>query len=533
MEAGPFDIIVVGAGSAGCVLAGRLSEDPGRRVLLLEAGGSDRRLSIRVPIGYGLAFHDPAVNWRYETEPDPGTLGRTSYWPRGKVLGGSSAINAMVYCRGVPGDYDDWRDAGNPGWGWDELAPIFRSFERHIRPDGATQGDGPLWVSNREREYHPLKRHFYAAAREIGLSVLDDLNGADPEGVGPYATNTRRGLRCSAADAFLRPAMSRPNLAVQTHVQVERIVFEGRRATGVAAGGRVYRSRGEIILAAGAIDSPKLLQLSGIGPGAHLAALGIPVLHANDAVGAGLQDHLATNYYYRAVEPTLNAAFGTWPGRIRAALQYLLARRGPFSLSVNQIGGLVRSSPGLNRPDIQLYLNPLSYSAERTGPRQTLKPDPYPGFILSFNPCRPKSRGRIEAASPDARAPARIIPNYLSTDEDLVTVLAGARLLARLQDTTAIRGLLAAPPSFDLSGATDDAILDDFRARCGTVYHPCGTCRMGKDGVVGSNLRVHGVDAIRVADASIFPNITSANTNAPAILAGYKAAQMIMHADRT
>lgn len=529
-----FDYIIVGAGTAGCVLADKLSADGRARVLLLEAGGSDRRFAIRVPIGYGHSFHDPAVNWRYMTEPDPGTTGAAAYWPRGKVLGGSSSINAMVYCRGQPGDYDDWRDAGNPGWGWADVAPVFRAFERHVGPDGAARGDGPLWVSNREPEYHPLKRHFYAAARELGFPIAD-LNGDDPEGVGPYAITTRSGLRCSASDAFLRPAMRRANLCVLTDTFVERIEFEGRRAVGVrvrgGAGQRTLRCRGEVIVAAGAVNAPKLLQLSGIGPGRLLSALEIPVLIDNRAVGGGLQDHLGVSYFYRATEPTLNQDLGTWPGRIRAALRFLATRDGPLSLSVNQIGGLVRSAPDRPRPDMQLYFNPLSYSTLYDGKRKLMKPDAFPGFITGFNSCRPTSTGRIDVASPDPDAAPRIVPNYLATNQDVADALAGARLMARFQETQALRGLIAAGSSLDIARATDDEIVADFRARCGTVYHACGTCRMAPEsagGVVSPDLRVYGIEGLRVADASVFPNITSANTNAPTYLVAHKAAQAIL-----
>jgi choline dehydrogenase len=531
-----FDVVIVGAGSAGCALAERLTGDGRRRVLLLEAGGSDRRPWIRIPIGYGKTFFDRRINWMYQTEADPGLGNRTSYWPRGRVLGGSSSINAMVYCRGLPGDFDDWRDAGNPGWGWPDVAPMFAEFERHVAADGSVCGDGPLWVSQRAAEYHPIRRHFEAAAREIGLPVLDDLNTADPNGVAPYAINTRGGLRCSTADAFLHPARHRKNLVIRTNALVERVRFDGRRAVGVEyrmAGERRFAAAADqVILSAGAINSPQILQLSGIGPGAVLKAAGIPVLHANDAVGGGMQDHLGINYFHRATEPTLNQVLGTWRGRIACGLQYLAYRGGPLSLSVNQMGGLVRSTPGAARPDTQLYFNPLSYSIEHKGGRRLLKPDPWPGFILSFNPCRPTSKGRIDIASPDPAMPPRIAPNYLSTEQDIRDVVAGARLIGRFESTAAMRRLIDGPPRFDLSRASDEEIVADFRARCGTVFHACGTCRMAPiehGGVVDAGLRVYGAERLRVVDAAIFPNVTSANTNAPTIMVAHKAAQLILN----
>ncbi len=523
-----FDHIIIGAGTAGCVLADRLSADGRARVLVLEAGGSDRRFWIRTPIGYGMTLHDPKVNWCYAADPDPGLGERVTSVPRGKVLGGSSSINAMVYCRGIPEDFDDWRDAGNPGWGWADMEPAFASIEQR---DG--QGPGPVSVEIREREFHAIRRHFRAAALEIGLPVTDDMNGAHYEGVGPYAITTRRGLRWSAADAFLRPAMRRRNLSVMTGAHVTRILIEDRRAVGVELRGpgglRQVRARGAVILAAGAINSPQLLQLSGIGPGALLRDLGIPVVQAIEAVGANLQDHLGVNYVYRATEPTLNADLGTWPGRLRIGARYLAGRSGPLSLSVNQMGGLVRSHAGAARPDIQLYFNPLSYSAAFAGERPILKPDPFPGFILGFNPCRPTSTGRVDIVSPRPETAPRIRPNYLSTEADVATVLAGARLIGRLQDSTALGGLIDGVRPIDLSRAADERILADFRNRAGTVYHPCGTCRMApmdRGGVVDAALRVHGIEGLRVVDASVFPNITSANTNAPTLGLARRAADL-------
>lgn len=525
-----FDYVVVGAGSAGCVLADKLSADGRSRVLVLEAGGTDRRPWVKVPIGYGIGFHDPVVNWRFTTAPDAGLGGRQSYWPRGKVLGGSSSINAMVYCRGLADDYDDWRDAGNPGWGWSDVEPVFRSFERLVGPGGATHGDGPLWVEDREREYHPMKRHVYDAARELGIDRVD-LNGPRPDGIGPYAITTRRGLRWSAADAFLRPALRRPNVELRTGAAVERVLMQGRRAVGVSVlrGGRreTISCRGEVVLAAGAVNSPQILQLSGIGPGALLSGHGIAVVEENAAVGGGLHDHLGISYFFRATEPTLNDVLGRWSGRIRAGLAFALRRSGPLSLSVNQIGGIVRSSPDLPRPDIQLYFNPLSYQTEYRGRRVLLRPDPFPGFIIGFNACRPTSSGRIDIASPDPLAPPLIEPRSLSTNRDLADVLAGARLIGRFQATRTMRGLIAGTPRFDVAAADDDAIIEDFRERSGTVFHPCCTCRMARRedaGVVDPAGRVYGVEGLRVADASIFPSITSANTNAPAILVGHKVA---------
>lgn len=531
-----FDFIIVGAGSAGCILAERLSADPQKRVLLLEAGGSDARFWIRTPIGYGKTFFDASLNWKYSTEPDPGTGGRISYWPRGKVLGGSGSINAMVYHRGLAADYDEWRDVGNPGWGWSDVEQTYRSLEHRVDADGSVQGYGPLWVTNREREYHGLKHHFLDAAREIGLPFTSDFNGDSPEGVGAYAITTRKGLRWSSADAFLKPARRRPNLIVRTDALARRIVFQGRRAAGVeyTCGNRLFQAfaNSEVLVCAGAVNSPQLLQLSGIGPGRLLHEMGIPVVHDNPAVGGGLRDHLGINYLYRSTEATLNGVLGSWAGRLGVGIQFLLQRKGPLSLSINQMGGLVRASMESVQPDVQLYFSPISYSTQYAGERRLLLPDPYPGFIIGFNGCRPTSTGRIDIASPNPRQPPRIVPNYLSTQEDVRGALAGARLVGRLERSAAMRKLIAGGSSLDLSSAADELVLEDFRQRCGTVYHPCGTCAMrpeGDRGVVDPQLRVYGIDGLRVVDASVFPDITSANTNAPTMMVARMAAGFITH----
>jgi choline dehydrogenase len=528
-----FDYIVVGAGSAGCVLADRLSRSGQRTVLLLEAGGGDRGVLVRLPIGYGKLFHDPKRNWMYQAAPDPGLLGRADYWPRGRLLGGSSSINALVYCRGMPGDFDDWRDAGNPGWGWADVEPVFRRIETHVSATGQRVGDGPLWVRDVSAQAHRVCRYFFDAAAELGLPRTHDMNGAEPEGVGHYHITTRHGLRWSAADAFLRPAMARSNLCVETEAWAKRIRFEGGRAIGIdyTRGGLACeaRARAEVILSCGAVNSPQLLQLSGIGPAGVLRDLGIEVLLANDAVGANLQDHLAVSYFYRASERTLNDDIGTWAGRLRAGWQFLSRREGWLSLSVNQAGGFVRSRPDLARPDLQLYFNPLTYTTETTGKRRLIRPDPFSGFLISFQPCRPTSSGRIDIRSAEPFAAPRIAPSSLSSAADVASVLAGARLMQRFVATGALRRLIEAPIAPDPLSLDEDALLEDFRARAGSVYHPIGTCRMGPGpgAVVDSSLRVHGIDGLRVIDASVFPNLTSGNTNAPTIMLADKIAATI------
>ncbi|NBQ38778.1 MAG: choline dehydrogenase [Alphaproteobacteria bacterium] len=488
-----YDYVIVGAGSAGCVLANRLSESGKFTVLLIEAGGSDARFWIKTPIGYGITFFDKKVNWRFNSVPDKGLLDRTLYVPRGKVIGGSSSINAMVYARGAKSDFDDWEAAGNHGWGWDQVKQAFEAIERKVTKDGSAVGSGPLTVSDRQKDYHPLKRFFTKAVKQLQLAYADDGVAQGEEGLGPYLINTRNGLRCS----------------------------------------HTVKASKEVILSAGAIQSPQLLQVSGVGPADLLKQHGISIVKANENVGANLQDHLGINYYYRATEPTLNAQLGTRMGQLISGIKFLFTRTGPLTLSVNQMGGIIRSSKELKRPDLQIYFNPLSYSTEVAGKRRLTKPDPWPGFILSFNSCRPTSTGSVKINSSDPFAMPDIDFNYLSTNQDREDVIAGARFIGKLQNSPAMQELIKSEPVFDPSTASDEAIISDFRKRAGSVYHTSCTCRMAPEtegGVLDPELKVHGIKGLRVVDASSFPNVTSANTNAPTMMLAWRAAEMILRA---
>jgi choline dehydrogenase len=531
-----YDYIVVGAGSAGCVLANRVTADGRHRVLLVEAGGSDDRFWIRTPIGYGRTFYDRRVNWMYLTEPDPGTGGRVSYWPRGKVLGGSSAINAMVFIRGQRGDFDDWAAAGNPGWGFDDVLPYFIRMERHALGAGALHGgDGPLNVADVGADVHPLCADYLKACRELGLPVVDDLNGAVAECAGLYHITTRDGRRESAATAYLAPARGRANLDVVTGAHATRLLLEAGRAVGVEyrRGGATIRAgaRAEVIVAAGAVNSPLLLQLSGIGPAALLQRHGIAVAADLPAVGRHLQDHLGIDFLYRSRRPTLNEELRPWWGKLRAGARYLLARRGPLSLSVNQGGGFARGRAGLARPNLQLYFSPVSYTRAPPGKRPLMSPDPFPGFLLGYSVCRPTSRGEVEIRSADPFDRPVIRPRYLSTEEDVAAMLEGSRLMRRLAATPALAALVEEELKPGPAVETDAAMIDDIRARSSTVFHASCTCRMGPDpaeAVVDARLRVHGLAGLRVVDASVFPSVTSGNTNAPAIMVGEKGADLIL-----
>ncbi len=531
-----FDFIIVGAGSAGCVLANRLSESGRHTVLLLEAGGSDRHFWLKTPIGYGMSFYNPTVNWMYRTESDPGLADRQGYWPRGKVLGGSSSINAMVFIRGQRADFDGWAALGNSGWGWADVLPYFIKMEDSDHGPSQWRGaGGPLHVSDVARHVHPLCETYLRAGVQMGLVRNPDINGESNEGVALNQITTRDGLRASSSTAYLRPALRRANLRVETGAQVSKILFDGTRAAGVAytRHGQTHhcRARREVIVSAGSINSPQLLQLSGVGPGAALQSLGIAVVADSPAVGQHLQDHLCIDYVYRSRTPTLNDQLGPWPAKLRAGVQYLLTRGGPLSLSINQGGGFFRSREGLTEPNMQLYFSPLSYMRAVPGKRQLTAPDAFSGFSISAQPCRPSSRGYLALRGTDPNQPPRIVPNSLATQHDRDEMLEAAVFLRKLAATPAFSAEIEREisPGKDVQSA--EQMREDIRQRASTVFHPVSTCRMGPDpqqAVVDHELRVHGLQGLRVIDASVFPTLTSGNTNAPTIMLAEKGADLVL-----
>ncbi len=531
-----WDVIIVGAGSAGCALAGRLAMTGWRSILVIEAGPRDLSPWLHLPIGYGKTFYHPRLNWMYRTTPQPGLGGRQVYVPRGKVVGGSSAINAMVYVRGQPEDFDGWERLGNPGWGWKNVLATYRRMEDHALGASAFHGaGGPLHVEDIAGEVHPLTPVFLAAAQEAGLPFNPDLNGATCEGVGIYQITTRGGLRESAARAWLHPARREGHVRVETGLLVTRILFEGRRAVGVEArrGGQTltFRAAGEVVLSGGAINTPQLLQLSGIGAPDLLARHDIPVVHALPAVGRHMQDHLCYDHVYRSRQPSLNEALLSWPSRIGMALKYGLRRRGPLALSVNQGGGFVRIAADSERPDMQLYFSPLSYERAVPGVRALMKPDTFPGFSTSVSPCRPLSRGHVAIRSPDPGEAPDIDPNYLSHPQDLADLHAGFRFLRRLASAPSFAALIDTEIRPGDACEGEEAEIEAIRRNAYSVFHPCGTCRMGpdpSDSVVDHRLQVHGMEGLRIADASIFPTIPSGNTSAPAMMVGERAADLML-----
>jgi choline dehydrogenase len=528
------DYVVIGAGSAGCVLANRLSADPGNSVLLLEAGGRDSNPWIHIPVGYFKTMHNPSVDWCYRTEADPGLNGRSLQWPRGKVLGGSSSLNGLLYVRGQHEDYERWRQMGATGWGWEDVLPYFKRAEDQERGADDWHGTGgPLSVSNM-RLTRPICDAWVEAAQNAGYPFNPDYNGATQEGVGYFQLTTRRGRRCSAAVAYLRPAEKRPNLAVETRAHTARILFEEGRAVGVvytdrAGRERTARARREVVLSAGAIGSPQILMLSGIGDPEHLRDHGIEPRIARPAVGTNLQDHLQARLVYKCTEPTLNDEVRSLWDKARIALDYLLFRKGPMTMAASLATGFLRTDEHVETPDIQFHIQPWSADSPGEGVH------PFSAFTASVCQLRPESRGAIRLKSADHRAHPEIHPNYLATETDRRTIVAGVRIARRIAGLPPLAGKIAEEFRPGPDAEDDAALLDWVRNAATTIYHPTGTCRMGADddAVVDSRLRVRGVEGLRVADCSIMPEIVSGNTNAPAIMIGEKASDMILEDARS
>jgi choline dehydrogenase len=525
-----FDFIVVGAGSSGCVLANRLSADPRRRVALLEAGPRDSSFWIHLPIGYGRTMWDPEVNWKFQTEPEPEMAGRPIYWPRGRVLGGSSSINGLIVIRGQPQDYDGWAAEGCRGWSWSEVLPYFVKLESNAEFTASqTHGThGPLPVSSIGRK-HELIEAFIAAAEENGVPRTHDFNGGVQEGAGYFQLTTRNGWRMSAAAAYLRPVQKRPNLRVLTGTQVLRVLFNGRRAVGVVcrtpAGTRAIQARHGVVLSAGAVQSPQLLMLSGIGPGRHLQQNGLPVLIDRPAVGQNLQDHLQFRLIYKSRKPiTTNDALRSFWGRAKLGIEWLLFRRGALAVGINQGGLFARLMPEAKTPDIQFHVATLS--ADMAGG----KVHDFSGFTLSVCQLQPESRGAIVLASSDPLAPPLIKANYMSAERDRDYAVKSIAFARKLAQTEPLSDLVASEIAPGAAVRTEADILDFARHSGATIFHPAGTCRMGSDeaAVVDPRVRVRGVSGLWVADCSIMPTLVSGNTNVPAMMIAEKAADMIL-----
>jgi choline dehydrogenase len=524
-----FDYIIVGAGSAGCVLANRLTADGKHSVLLLEAGPEDTHLWIHIPLGYGRLFKEKAVNWMYQTEPEPGLNGRNVFQPRGKVLGGSSSINGLLYVRGQHEDYDRWRQHGNLGWGYDDVLPYFRKAEDQTRGGNDFHGaGGPLPVSD-WRHADPLSEAFVDAAVQAGIPRNPDFNGATQEGAGFFQTTTKGGRRASAAVAYLRPAKARQNLQIETSALAERILFEGRRAVGVSyrAGGvpRTARARKEVLVSGGAFNSPQLLQLSGIGPAELLNQHGIDVVLDAPGVGSDLQDHLQVRVVMRCSQAiTLNDIVNNPVRKMMTGLRYFAFRTGPLTIAAGTSGAFFRTNPRLASPDVQIHF--LPFSTDKMGE----KLHSFSGFTASVCQLRPESRGSIRIKSADPAVPPEIRINYLASEVDRTTNVEGLKLLRKILRAPALAPYVVDEVDPGDKITSDEALLAYCRARGSTIYHPTSTCRMGNDplAVVDQRLRVRGMDGLRVIDASVMPDLVSGNTNAPVIMIAEKASEMIL-----
>lgn len=530
-----YDFIVAGAGSAGCALANRLSANGKHEVLLLEAGGRDTNPWIHVPVGYFKTLHNPKTDWRYKTQPDPGLNGRSLDWPRGKTLGGSSSINGLLYIRGQHQDYDHWRQLGNVGWSSEDVLPYFKRSEGQERgADDYHGADGPLAVSNM-RAKRDVCEALIDAAVELGIPRSDDFNGAEQEGAGYFQLTARNGLRCSSAKAYLKPARGRPNLHITTNAHVERLLFDENdpnKVTGIAyarnglSAEAVLNPGGEVILSAGAIGSPQILQVSGIGPGKLLQGLDIPVRQELPGVGQNLQDHLQIRMVYEVNVPTLNDEINSFTRRMLIGMKYVFGRTGPMAMGASQVCIFCKTRPELETPDIQFHFQPLS--ADKPG----LEMHPYSGITMSVCQLRPESRGEINIVSPDPQVYPEIHPNYLATALDQDTAVAGMRVTRDLVGTKALSPFIVEEKLPGKGIQSDEDMLDAARNIAQTIYHPTSTCKMApesdKGAVVDSRLRVYGIKGLRVADASVMPTIVSGNTNAPTIMIGEKASDMIL-----
>lgn len=526
-ENAAFDYIVVGAGSAGCVLANRLSEDPGIKVLLLEAGGSDWNPWLHVPVGYFRTMHNPSTDWCYLTDPDRGINDRRLQWPRGKVLGGSSALNGLLYIRGQREDYDDWARAGNSGWDYESVLPYFKKSECQSRGENAYHGaDGPLHVSDL-RLKREIADRFIEAAKTVGIPQNDDVNGARQEGVGYFQQTAHKGLRCSAAKAFLKPALNRPNLTLIKRAHCLRLLLEEKSVVGVEyeENGRVHQAltRREVILSSGAIGSPQILQCSGIGNPEHLQRVGLPCRHELPGVGENLQDHLQVRLVFKTRCRTLNDEVRHPLRKLAVGAQYLFSRTGPLTLAASQVCIFTQSREGLERPDIQFHMQPLSADKPAEGVH------PFSAFTSSVCQLRPHSRGYVRVTSLDPKKYPSIQPNYLSAEEDCRVVVNAIKVARKIAAAKPLAEVITEEYIPGEAYASDRELLEAARQYSQSIYHPAGTCKMGHDdlAVVDDELRVHGLKGLRVVDASIMPTIVSGNTNAPTIMIAEKAADLI------
>ena len=528
-----FDIIIVGAGSAGSIAANRLSQDQNLKILILEAGPKNFHPMIKIPLGYGMTFYNKSINWNFYTSPQLHLDNRRLYCPRGKVVGGSSSINAMIYARGFPSDFRNWTYDNSSLWGWENIRKTFENMEKNIILTDKETATGKIVVNNVSSQHHSILNNYFLGARELDIPSVDSFNADNAEGVGHYDITTRNGYRWSAADGFLKDTLTK-NVKLTTQANVNQITVSNKKITGVkySKKGRNFEVKAKIgvVMAAGSIKTPHILMLSGIGPSDHLKDFGIETKIDNPNVGSNLQDHIGIDYLYRSKVPTLNKSLGTVSGRIKSILEYLIFRSGPLSLSINQGGGFIRWKNKEDYPNLQVYFNPLTYSVSHANKRPLLKTDRFDGFIIGFQPCRPNSRGNIRLLSKEINDDPLIDPGYLSNEKDLYDLECAYDFVRKISQTHSLDNIIDHPIGIDLVKSSAKEMISHFRQNATSLYHPCGTCKIGPDkdtGVVSDRLKVHGLQNLWIVDASVFPNITSGNINAPVMMTAYIGGNLI------
>jgi len=528
-----FDIIIVGAGSAGSIAANRLSQDQNLKILILEAGPNNFHPMIKIPLGYGMTFYNKSINWNFYTSPQLHLDNRRLYCPRGKVVGGSSSINAMIYARGFPSDFRNWTYDNSSLWGWENIRKTFENMEKNIILTDKETATGKIVVNNVSSQHHSILNNYFLGAKELNIPSVDSFNADNAEGVGHYDITTRNGYRWSAADGFLKGTLKK-NVKLTTQANVNQITVSDKKVTGVkySKKGRNFEVKAKIgvVMSAGSIKTPHILMLSGIGPSDHLKDFGIETKIDNPNVGSNLQDHIGIDYLYRSKVPTLNKSLGTVSGRIKSILEYLIFRSGPLSLSINQGGGFIRWKNKEDYPNLQVYFNPLTYSVSHANKRPLLKTDKFDGFIIGFQPCRPNSRGNIRLLSKEINDDPLIDPGYLSNEKDLYDLECAYDFVRKISQTHSMDNIIDHPIGIDLIKSSTKEMISHFRQNATSVYHPCGTCKIGPDkdtGVVSDRLKVHGLQNLWIVDASVFPNITSGNINAPVMMTAYIGSNLI------
>jgi choline dehydrogenase len=530
-----FDIIIIGAGSAGSILASKLSENKKLKILILESGPKDYHPMIKIPLGYGMTFYNKEINWNFYSKAQKQLNDREIYMPRGKVLGGSGSINAMVYTRGLKTDFKDWANTNNTEWSIDNIEHSYNEIEKNIIINDKSSATNKITVNDVSEFHHDILKYYFRAAKELDLPFLKNLNKFNLEGVGNYNITTRNGYRWSAASGFLKPSLKRENICLITKANVTKLIIKGKKVLGVE-----YEHEGllkkemaniGVVMSSGAIKTPQILMLSGIGPGKILKKNGIQVLLNNESVGSNLQDHIGLDYLYKSSIPTLNQSLGKMSGRIKSMIQYLLFRSGPFSLSLNQGGGFIKWKNKEDHPNLQIYFNPLTYSVSHRNKRPLLKTDKFSGFIIGFNSCRPKSKGEISIKSNNIKDDPIIDPNYLSNDEDLYDLECAFDFVRNLSSTSSMKNIIKSPLKIDPMTSSNKELISHFKENASSVYHPCGTCRMGEvkeSSVISHRLKVHDLENLWIVDASIFPNIPSGNINAPVMMSAFIGSQIIL-----